>query len=156
MAWFVDTYAGFGKGSVSGIEDCIGSDGSTPNNCLGVLSGIPPLLSERFKYLNFRYLVAGFYRLGHSLRERLGLLGALNIGRCVGGYSDVLSLDIVPSDSFARHELPALLRTLLVDKHMGKKLANVQEAMNTLVASRKLLTVTSGYVPSCFFYTDGS
>jgi hypothetical protein len=29
---------------------------STPNNCLRVLSGIPPL-AERFEYLNFRYLV---------------------------------------------------------------------------------------------------
>jgi hypothetical protein len=53
---------------------------STPNNCLGVLSGIPPL-AERFAYLNFRYLVAAFYRLGHPLRERLGMLGALNMGR---------------------------------------------------------------------------
>jgi hypothetical protein len=56
-----DTYAGFGKGS-DGI--------STPNNCLGVLSGIPSL-AERFEYLNFRYLVAAFCRLGHPLRERL-------------------------------------------------------------------------------------
>jgi hypothetical protein len=57
-----------------GAEDCIGSDGiynSTPNNCLGVLSGIPPL-GERFTNLNFRYLIATFYRLGHPLRERLG------------------------------------------------------------------------------------
>jgi hypothetical protein len=32
---------------------------STPNNCMGVLGGIPPL-AERFAYLNFRYLVAAF------------------------------------------------------------------------------------------------
>jgi hypothetical protein len=88
-----DTYAGFGKGS-DGI--------STPNNCLGVLSGIPSL-AERFEYLNFRYLVATFCRLGHPLRERLEVLEALNIGRCIKGYSDVLSLDIVPSESFTRH-----------------------------------------------------
>jgi hypothetical protein len=36
------------------------------------------------------FLVAAFYRLGHFLRERLGLPGALNMGRCIGGYSDVL------------------------------------------------------------------
>jgi hypothetical protein len=103
--------------------------GSAPKNCLGVLSGIPAL-TERFAYLNFRYLVAAFYRLGHLLRERLGVLGALNMSRHIRGYSDVLSLDIVPSESFTRHELPALVGTLLVEGHMEKKLANVhQQAM---------------------------
>jgi hypothetical protein len=115
--------------------------GFTPNNCLDVLSGIPPL-AERFSYLNFRYLVAAFYRLGHPLRERLGVLGALNMGCCIGGYSDDLSLDIVPSESFTRHELPALIGTTWVEEHM--------------VAPRELLTLTSGYGASCIFYTDGS
>jgi hypothetical protein len=72
-------------------------------------------LAERFAYLNFRYLVAAFYRLGHPLRERLEVLGTLNMGRCIKKYSDVLSLDIVPSESFTWHELPALLETPLVD-----------------------------------------
>jgi hypothetical protein len=61
--------------------------------------------------------------------ERLEVLGALNMGRCNKGYSDVLSLDIAPSKSFTRHELPALLGTPLVDGHMEKKLAIVQEVM---------------------------
>jgi ribonuclease HI len=122
---------------------------------MGVLSGIPPL-AERFAYLNFRYLAAAFYRLGHRLRKRLGVLGALNMGRCIGRYFDVLQLDIVPSDSFTWHELPALLRTPLVDGHMEKNLANIQGAMYSLVAPHELLTVTSGYVASCIFYTDGS
>jgi hypothetical protein len=78
------------------------------------------------------------------------MLGALNIGRCIKGYSDVLSLDIVPSKSFTRHELPALRRTALVDGHMEKKLANVQEAMYSLVELRELLTVTSEYGPLFF------
>jgi hypothetical protein len=94
--------------------------GSTPKNCLDVLGGIPPI-AKRFAYLNFRYLAAAFYRLGHPLRERLGMLGALNVGRCIRGYSDVLSLDIVPSEYFTRHELPALLGTPLVEGHMEKK-----------------------------------
>jgi hypothetical protein len=64
--------------------------------------------------------------LGNSLRERLGVLEALNIGCCVKGYSNVLSLDIVPSKSFTRHEPPALLGTFL-----EKKL--VQEAMHSLI-----------------------
>jgi hypothetical protein len=85
-----------------------------------------------------------------------GVLGALTIGRCIKGYSDVLSLDIVPSKSFTRHELPALLGTALEDGHMEKKLTNVQEVMYSLVAPHELLTVTSGYCPSRIFYTDGS
>jgi hypothetical protein len=48
----------------------LGLMGSTPNNCLGVLSDIPPL-TERVTYINFRYHVAAFCRLGHPLRERL-------------------------------------------------------------------------------------
>jgi hypothetical protein len=76
--------------------------------------------------------------------------------RCIKGYSDVLSLDIVPSESFTRHELPALLGIPLVSGHMEKKLANVQVAMYSLLAPRDLLTVTSGYGASCIFYTDGS
>jgi hypothetical protein len=80
------------------------------------------------------------------------VLGALSMGRCIRGYSDVLSLDIVPSESFMRHELPALLETPLIDEHMEKKLANIQEAMYSLVAPRELLTVTSGYGASCIFY----
>jgi hypothetical protein len=86
------------------------------------------------------------------LWERLGVLGALIMGRCIKGYFDVLSLDIVPSESSTQHELPALLCTLLVDRHMEKKLANVQdEAMYALVALRELLTTTSGYSALCIF-----
>jgi hypothetical protein len=98
-----------------------------------------------FAYLNFKYLVAAFYRLGHLLRERLGVLGALNMGHCIGGYSDVLLLDIVPSESFTRHG------THLVEGHMEKILANVQKAIYSLVAPCDLLSVTSGYCASCIF-----
>jgi hypothetical protein len=65
------------------LKVALGLMGSTPYNCLGVLSGIPSM-AERFAYLNFRYLVAAFCRLGHPLREMLGVLGALGIGRCIG------------------------------------------------------------------------
>jgi hypothetical protein len=61
------------------LRVALGLMGSGPNNCLGVIGGIP-LLAKIFAYLNFRYLVAAFYRLGHSLRERLGVLRALNMG----------------------------------------------------------------------------
>jgi hypothetical protein len=63
------------------------------------------------------------------LRERFGVLGALNMDRSIRRYSDVLSLDIVPSESFTRRELPVLLGTPLVDEHMEKKLGNVQDAI---------------------------
>jgi hypothetical protein len=81
---------------------------STPHNSLRVLSGIAHL-AERFVYLNFRYLVAVFYRLDHPLKRRLETLGELNLDHCIAGYSDFLPLNVVPSESFTRHDLPALL-----------------------------------------------
>jgi hypothetical protein len=83
------------------------------------------------------------------------VLGALNKGRCIKGYSDVFSLDMVSSESFTRHELPALLGIPLVDELMEKELANVLEPMYSLVTPHELLTVTSGCGPSFIFYTDG-
>jgi hypothetical protein len=44
--------------------------------------------------------------------------GLLNMGRCIKGYSSVLSLDIVSFESFTRHVLPALLGTSLVIGHI--------------------------------------
>jgi hypothetical protein len=99
---------------------------------------------ERFVYFNFRYLVAAFYRLGHPLRDKLEVLGALNM------------VDLVASESFMGPELPPLLGTSLIDGHMEKELANIQGAMYSLVAPRKVLTVMSGYDASCILYTDGS
>jgi hypothetical protein len=83
------------------------------------------------------------------------VLGALNMGRCIRGYFEVLSSDMVPSESFTQHELPALLGIPFVDGHMEKKLSNVQEAMYSLVAPRALLTVTAGYGSACIFQMDG-
>jgi hypothetical protein len=73
---------------------------STSNNRLRVLSVIPSL-SERFVYLNSRYLVAMFYRLRHSLREKLRNLGTINMSCCIQGYSNVLSMSY--RRSFALH-----------------------------------------------------
>jgi hypothetical protein len=44
--------------------------------------------------------VAVFYRLDHPLKKRLETLRELNLGRSIAGYSDVLPLNIVPSESF--------------------------------------------------------
>jgi hypothetical protein len=72
------------------------------------------------------------------------VLGALKMGRRIKGYSDVLSLNILLSEIFMRHDLPALFGILLVDGHMEEKFSNVPEVMYSLVALRKLFTVTSG------------
>jgi hypothetical protein len=66
-------------------------------------------------------------------------------------------MDITPSESFTRHGLSALLDgTLLVDVHMENALAGVLDSMYPLVAPRELSAVTSEYVESAVFYTDGS
>jgi hypothetical protein len=88
----------------------------SPNNSLGVLSDIAPL-AERFVYLNFRYLVAVLYRLDHPLKRRLETLGELNLGCYIAGYSDVLPLNVVSSESFALHDLPRLLAAHFVGDH---------------------------------------
>jgi hypothetical protein len=137
--WLGLFYTNMAKTHMLGLERvqnralriALGLMGSTPNNCLDFLSGIPPL-AESFAYLNFRYLVAAFYRLGQPLREGLEVMWALNMGRCIRGYFVVLALDIVPSESFTRHELRNL--------PMFRRRCN-----------RELLTVTSGNSASCIF-----
>jgi hypothetical protein len=54
----------------------MGLMGSTSNNSLGVLSGIPPLRHRMF-YLNFRYLVNTFQKNGHPFRDKLEKLNDL-------------------------------------------------------------------------------
>jgi hypothetical protein len=80
----------------------------------------------------------------------------MDMGRCIQGYSNVLSMDITPSESITRHELSTLVGTLLVDVHMANALAGVQDTMYPLVVPRELSVVTSEYVESAVFYTDGS
>jgi hypothetical protein len=85
------------------------------------------------------------------------VLGTLNMGRCIKGYSDVVSLDIVPTESFTRYELTALLRTLLVDEHMGEETCQFSGGDVFIGGAHELLIVTSGYgAASCIFHTDGS
>jgi hypothetical protein len=139
----------------SGLRLPLGLKCSTPNNSLGVLSGIPPL-PVRFVYLSSSYLVAVLYRLGHPLREKLRDLGIMNMNRCIQGHSNVLSMDITPSETFTRHKLSVLFGTPLVDVHMENALPGVQDTMYPLVVPRVLSVVTSEYVESAVFYTDGS
>jgi hypothetical protein len=63
---------------------------------------------------------------------------------------------IVPSESFTWHELTALLGTPLVDgRTYGEKTCLCSEGDVFNRGTRELLTVTSEYGASCFFYTDG-
>jgi hypothetical protein len=82
-----------------GIKIALGLMCSTPNNSLGILSGIAHL-AERFVYLNFTYLVSIFCRLDHPLTRRHETLKELNLVCCIAGDSDVLPLIIVSSASF--------------------------------------------------------
>jgi hypothetical protein len=65
------------------------------------------------------------------LREKLKDLGTMNMSRCIRGYSNVLSKDIIPSEL-------------------------VRDTIYPLVAPRELSVVTSEYVESAVFYMDGS
>jgi hypothetical protein len=47
-----------------GLRIALGLMQSTPNNSLGVLSGVSPL-AEKCMYLNYRYLVTVFHKHGH-------------------------------------------------------------------------------------------
>jgi hypothetical protein len=79
------------------------------------------------------------------------------MGCCIVVYSDVLPLNIVSSESFIRHELPALLATHFVDDHMEKALFGVQTSMYSVVAPRELFSVKSStYATSMVFYMNGS
>jgi hypothetical protein len=78
----------------------------------------------------------------------------MNMSRCIQGYSNLLSMDITPSECFAIHELSAPLGTPLAN--VENALAGVQGTMYPLVAARELSVVTSEYVESAVFYTDGS
>jgi hypothetical protein len=106
--------------------------------------------------LNFRYLVAVLYRLDDPLKRRLETLRELNLGRCVAGYSNVLPLNIVSSESFTQHGFAALLASHFVEDHMERALSGFQTSIYSVVAPRELLTVTARYAASMVFHTNGT
>jgi hypothetical protein len=85
----------------------MGLMGSTPNNSLGVLSGIPPL-RHRLLYLKFRYLVNTFQKNGHPLHDKLEKLNDLSAQKCLIPFHEVNRLDIQPEVGYTRHELEFL------------------------------------------------
>jgi hypothetical protein len=54
-----------------------------------------------------------------TVKRSLETLEELNLGRSIAGYLDVLPLNIDLSESFTRHNLPALLATNFVGYHRG-------------------------------------
>jgi hypothetical protein len=87
---------------------------STPNNSLGVLSGVSPL-AERCMYLNYRYLATVFHKHGHLLRERLETLNRLNSERCMEGFSLVAQFTIQPSRTHTQYDLASLVLASDID-----------------------------------------
>jgi hypothetical protein len=78
------------------------------------------------------------------------------MGRCIAGYSSVLPLNIVSSESFTRHELPTLLAAHFVDDLIEKALCRVKTSLYSVVAPRELLMVTTRYATWMIFYMGGS
>jgi hypothetical protein len=106
-------------------------------------------------YLKLRYVVAVFYGLEHPLKGKIKTLKKLYMDCCIAGYFDVVPLTIVSTEFFTRHELLTLLAAHFVDDHMKISPYGVETSMNTVVASRELLMVTSRYATLMVFYTDG-
>jgi hypothetical protein len=127
----------------------------TPNNSLGVLSGVS-LLEERCMYLNYRYLVTVFQKHGHPLRKRLETLSRLNSEKCLKGFELVAQFTFQPSRTYAQYDLVALVSVPDIDETMTVALASVDKNMYPSVASRELDTITSVYPTENIFYTDES
>jgi hypothetical protein len=128
---------------------------STPNNSLGVLSGIPPLRHRLF-YLNFRYLVNNFQKNGHPLRDKLEELNDLSPQKCLIPFHEVSGLDIQPEFGYTKHELGAILSTPRVNRHMEVALSGVHADIYPIVARLELRAGIALIAPSNLFYTDGS
>jgi hypothetical protein len=75
------------------------------------------------------------------------------LGRCIAGHFDVLPLNIFSSESFTRHDLPALMATYFVGYHvMEGALSGVQTSMYAVVARVRYAASLVFYI----FYTNGS
>jgi hypothetical protein len=106
---------------------------STPNNSLGVLSGIPAL-NHRIQYLNSRFLINCFKKLNHPLRQRLEILHRLNPAKCIPGYQEISMYNITCEQGYPKYKFNALNDTPEVSNHMIFTLANVDPAIYSMVA----------------------
>jgi hypothetical protein len=110
---------------------------SSPNNSLGVMSGIPQLRHRLF-YLNFRYRVNTFQKNGHPLSNKLKEKNDLSPQKCLIPFHEVSGLDIQLEVCYTRHELEAILSTPRVNKHMEVPLSGVHANMYPIVALHRI------------------
>jgi hypothetical protein len=83
--------------------------------------------------------VAVFYHLDHpSLKGKTRDPGRAEFGSLFAGYFDVLLLNVAPSESFTRHDLPALLVAYFVGDHMEGALSGVSTSMYREAPSDRL------------------
>jgi hypothetical protein len=68
------------------------------------------------------------------LKRKFEILREQNLSCCIPGYFDVLSLNINSSESFARHDLSALLAIHFVGDHMERALSADKLSMYSEVA----------------------
>jgi hypothetical protein len=125
----------------------MGLMGSTPNNSLAVLSGIPPL-QHRLFYLNYRYLANTFQENGHSLRDRLEKLNDLSSQKCLIPFHEVNGLDIQPEIGYTRHELEAILSNSRVNRHKEDALSGVHADVYPIDAPLELRADIALFSPS--------
>jgi hypothetical protein len=118
-----------------GLRIALGLMRSTPNDSLGVLSGVSPL-AERCLYLNYRYLVTVFHKHGHPLRERIETLNRLNSEKCMEGFALVALFTFHPPRTYAQYDLAALVSVSDIDETMTDALASVDKSMYPIVTSR--------------------
>jgi hypothetical protein len=117
-----------------GLRIALGLIQSTPNNSLGVLSGVSAL-AERCMYLNYRYLVTVFHKHGHPLRERLETLNRLNTERCMKGFALVALFTFHPSITYAQYDLAALVLFSDIDETTTVALALVDKSITWVTFS---------------------
>jgi ribonuclease HI len=138
-----------------GIRISLGLMQSTPNNSLGVLSGIPAL-EIRLLYLNCRFLINCFKKPNHPLKQRLETLHRLNPTKCLSGYQETSNYNISWEQGYPRYSFDALLDIPNVNSHMMATLANVSPALYSLVARNEFQAGAEQFEKSKILFTDGS
>jgi len=138
-----------------GIRVALGLMISTPNNSLGVLSGIPPL-EERFSYLNSKFVINIFGKQNHPLQTTLQNLYNLNQHRCIKGLNLVNPFDISAPTQYFEINLPALVSKPKIDSSIREALIKVSENVYPTVAPSEVAALTAKYEKSHIIHTDGS
>jgi hypothetical protein len=97
------------------IKISLGLMRSTPNNSLGMLSGISSL-EHRMLYLNYRYLVNTFQKVDHTLRSCLEPLNRLNPKKCLTAFREVADFGTGHEAGFTRHSFEAMVSSPVLNR----------------------------------------